>query len=451
MTDQAIQFYHNLLISMSSADLAEMKDNFLKSLRNNKACYGDRLLTSYLRPKFLTPEQMFKIRQVCMTLRNIVVKVKDAYFKDKKIAEDVALTETESMLANIDPGFSRICVVSRWDSFWSEDGLKFVELNAENPAGVAYSDIMSQVFLDLPVLKSFSKKYQLESFHIREVLLHAILVTYQKWQGNKSNRVVPNIAIVDWKDVPTFSEFELLQEYFELHGVPTVIADPRELDFQNGRLMKDDFEIDIVFRRVLTQEFIEKLDEVQPMLEAYRQQRVCMINSFRTKLLHKKSLFAIFSDTQNRNYFSSTEQQVIDEHIPWTRIIRHEKVDFHGEKIDLLDYVSQNKNNFVIKPNDEYGGKGVVIGGEASQHEWENVLEAALSDKYVVQEKVKLSKETFPYYDEGLKFEDLVVDLDPYLFGVNTAGCMTRLSQTSLANVTSGGGVNATFIIREKN
>ena len=145
---------------------------------------------------------------------------------------------------------------------------------------------------------------------------------------------------------------------------------------------------------------------------------------------------------------SKTEPRIVVEQA--NRLIRQEKVDWHGEKIDLLVYVSQNKNNFVIKPNDEYGGKGVVIGGEASQHEWENVLEAALSDKYVVQEKVELSKETFPYYDEGLKFEDLVVDLDPYLFGVNTAGCMTRLSQTSLANVTSGGGANATFIIQKK-
>ena len=44
------------------------------------------------------------------------------------------------------------------------------------------------------------------------------------------------MAIVDWKEVPTWSEFEILKERFEKMRVPVVLADPRELDFDGKRL-----------------------------------------------------------------------------------------------------------------------------------------------------------------------------------------------------------------------
>ncbi len=449
MSLRAVEHFHSLLESMDAGELEDMKDKFLADLTLQKASYGGRLLTRYLRPKFLTVAQMQYIRQVCTVLRNVVVKVKNAYFENSDVRADIALTDRERELAAIDPGFDRICVTSRWDSFWSESGLNFVELNAESPAGMAYTDIMNQIYFDLPVMHQFSKRYKVEPFHLREVLLHAMLVTYMSWSGVKSNRVVPNIAIVDWEGVPTYNEFALLKQYFEFHGLRTIIADPRELEYRNGRLVKGDFEIDLLYRRVLIQEFVEKLDEVQPMLQAYADQRVCMINSLRTKIVHKKSVFAILSDTRNAGYFSASERQVIDEVIPWTRVLRDCKTDFHGKQIDLVEFTGRTKADLVIKPNDDYGGRGVVIGSEVSQEQWDAALTGALEQVSVVQEKVPLAWEQFPYYDGGLKYDNLLVDLDPYLFGINMGGCLTRLSTSSLANVTAGGGATVTFIVDE--
>jgi len=101
----------------------------------------------------------------------------------------------------------------------------------------------------------------------------------------------------------------------------------------------------------------------------------------------------------------------------------------------------------VMKPNDEYGGKGVFIGWEASETEWETALEQALRSPYVVQEKVELRRETFPELSPDLRFRDLVVDLDPFLFDGRVEGFLTRLSGTSLANVTSGGGEVPSFLV----
>ncbi|MBC7899375.1 MAG: hypothetical protein H7070_04925, partial [Saprospiraceae bacterium] len=72
---------------------------------------------------------------------------------------------------------------------------------------------------------------------------------------------------------------------------------------------------------------------------------------------------------------------------------------------------------------------------------------------YLVQERVKTAKEFFPtLVDGGDKFHmvEQLVDLDPLLFNGVVGSAFTRLSSTELANVSSGGGMVPTFIIKER-
>jgi len=70
-------------------------------------------------------------------------------------------------------------------------------------------------------------------------------MSYLDWGGSSAK---PQIAIVDWGDVPTVSEFEILQERFERMGIPTLIADPRELEWDGKSLAARDIKIDLVYR-----------------------------------------------------------------------------------------------------------------------------------------------------------------------------------------------------------
>jgi hypothetical protein len=459
MNEPAIQYYHELVSRMDSPALAEVSARFVNDLLEHKACYGERPLSTFLRPQFITPPQLDLIANACRILREAVVKVKEAIFAQKALFAQVGLSEGERMLCEIDPGFSRLSITSRWDSFMTETPagicLKFVELNADTPAGIAYNDVMSDIYLRLPFMIEFRRRYNVQPFAIRAILLRQLLDTYKEWTGNKSGRKVPQIGIVDWRGVSTWPEFELMQEYFESQGVPTILADPRELEYSRnknraGRLHKGGFEIDLIYKRVVTNEFLEKLDEVQPMLAAIKNRDVCLINPFRAKLVHKKSLFAILTHERNQSLFTEEEKRIIREHIPWTRRIERCKTIYQGREIDLCEYIARHKDDFVIKPNDEYGGKGVTLGWETPSDQWPALIEQALDDFCVVQEKVPIAKESFPYYDNGLQFAELVVDLDPYVFGPVVGGVLTRLSASPLANVTAGGGSTSTFLISPK-
>jgi hypothetical protein len=50
----------------------------------------------------------------------------------------------------------------------------------------------------------------------------------------------------------------------------------------------------------------------------------------------------------------------------------------------------------VLKPNDEYGGKGVLIGWESEQAAWDGARAGGIDDPAIVQERAAIAYEDFP-------------------------------------------------------
>jgi uncharacterized circularly permuted ATP-grasp superfamily protein len=114
----------------------------------------------------------------------------------------------------------------------------------------------------------------------------------------------------------------------------------------------------------------------------------------------------------------------------------------------LAERIARERDKLVLKPNDEYGGKGVVLGWTVDQSEWESATEVALTQSYVVQEAVEVPRQMFPVALDGVRELELAVDMDPYLFDGRATGCLTRLSAAALLNVTAGAGsIVPTFVL----
>ena len=124
-----------------------------------------------------------------------------------------------------------------------------------------------------------------------------------------------------------------------------------------------------------------------------------MANPFPCKMVHKKASFAVASDERNAYLFNETEREAIRLHIPWTRVVEERMTfDVHGNQVDLLPWASGNKDHLVLKPNDEYGGKGVLIGWETEEEVWNDALRTALDDPAIVQERALITYEDFPSF-----------------------------------------------------
>lgn len=450
MFPEAVARYHDLLADQRLAeDSVAVLD---EGLEKAKLIFGGRRLSPYVRPHFVSEADFARITRVCETVWSAIEKVKDAAIADNTIVADLGLTAKERELVAIDPGYMAVAPTSRLDSFLTPTAYSFVELNGESPAGIAYADAAYNIFSSLPVMKTFAADYNLRALYGRRFMLDVLLQSYREFLGTQPARP-PHIAIIDLPDVPTVKEFELFRDFFEQSGYPSVICTPQQLEFDGKKLRVEGFDIDIVYKRLLLNEYLPIIEEYPALLNAYRAQAICLVNSFRSKLIHKKALFAVLTDKKRSGLFSAAERDAIHSHVPWTRLVRDEQTEYKGREVNLLEFVLANNERLVLKPNDDYGGRGITIGWNADPAEWREALENALKDgDYLIQERVPTAREMFPALtaDGQIQFAEQLVDLDPLLFNGKVGSAFTRLSSSELANVTSGGGMVPTYIISKK-
>ena len=348
LLQEAIQIYHDLLTDPLAQDSQAQLDD---QLSRRGLYFGERPLCTVLRPRFFTPRQYRFLRVRVKVLLRAFDKAYQAAIADPRFLEQFLLEDWELELVRHDPGFRSPTPVSRLDAFFvtNRDELRFTEYNAEVPAASAYNDAFANAFYGLPVMREFMHRYVVRSLSTRHHVMHALLDSYHQWLGR---REIPRVAILDWREVPTYSEFRLFMYYFQSQGIECIIADPREVDYHDGRLYAGDFPIDMIYKRVLITELIERGGMDHPVVRAVLDNAVCMVNPFRCKILYKKTSLAVLSDERNQHLFSAEELRAIDEHIPWTRTVEERHTVHEGKPIDLIPYIAKYKERFALKPSD---------------------------------------------------------------------------------------------------
>jgi hypothetical protein len=413
-------------------------------MRDARLVFGGRLSCPFLRPLFMDAQDEARQRHACEVIAGVGERIIREAMADASLLAEFGLSDAEHALVAIDPGYAYASTASRLDSFLLTDSLMFAEYNAESPAGLGYTEVLAGVFSDLPVMARFREQYDVVAYPLMDAMLEALLASYRDWGGTASP---PRILITDFRDVPTWSEFEILAAHFTSRGVPTLIADPRDLEIVGGRLVAHGESIDLVYRRALINDLVARPDDTRLLVQAYRDRLVCVANTLRCKIPHKKSFFAVLTDEAHASLFSADEQAVIRAHVPWTRVVAERRTRTSGgQDVDLATFVRDSRDHLVLKPTDDFGGHGVTLGWETAAAAWETALHTALAapaGTWIVQERIPIRREPFPMVEPNphrVTTRDMLVDCAPYIFRGKVAGFLTRLSASGLANVTSGGG-----------
>ena len=450
MQPEAIARYHDLLARGTAAADSHAVLTELQAQRGLN--FGPRPLCTVLRPRFLTPPQYRFLRRSVESLLPAFDAVYAKALADAEFRRQFRLLDWEEQLLGIEPGFTPPWPTSRFDSFYvSDDELKFTEFNSETPAGAGYSDALADLFYGLPAFRDFQRDYHVYPLPCKPGVTHALLDAFGQWQGQR--REPPRVAILDWREVPTFSEFVLFYDYFRGLGIEVRNVDPRDVEYSGGKLMCGDYHINLIYKRVLITELVERGGLDHPVIQAVRDGAVCLANTFRCKILFKKASFAVVTDERNEALFTPKQLQAVRQFIPWTRVVEERKTRLDGGEIDLVPFVLKHKDRFVLKPNDDYGGKGIVLGWTVDDDAWQAAVETALREPFVVQQKIRLPSEPFPSMDGGvLRVADRMLDTNPYVaFGTTVHGCLTRISSDELVNVTAGGGSTVpTFLLEDR-
>jgi len=446
----AISHYHDLL---ADPDLAQASHAMLEDqLRRRNLVFGDRALCTVLRPRFFTVAALRTLETRVRRLMEAFRKAHEAALANAAVRAQFRLADWEEALVLADPGYRSPSPHGRLDCFQVDatDTLALTEYNAETPAGAGYNDALADSFAAIPVMRAFSRRFSVRPLPARTgvatVLLDAWREFSGRWQG-------PRIAIADWDDVPTRAEFELFRAYFGTLGLEAVIVDPRSMEYRGRRLYAGGGPVDLIYKRVLINELIEREGLDHPMVRAVRDRAVCMVNPFRCKLLHKKASLAVLSDERNAALFSADDRAAIAALIPWTRVVEERRTEIDGRPVDLVPFIAEHRDRLVLKPNDDYGGAGVVLGWTVDDAGWTAALARALAEPYIVQQRVTIPAEPYPSLMDGhLVLLDRMLDTAPFVInGDGLEGCLTRLSTAALLNVTAGGGSTVPcFVVEER-
>jgi hypothetical protein len=448
-TQTAIATYHDGL----TEDIAGASQAMLaRRLREEGLYFGDRPLCSVLRPRFLTLAQYRHVVRASQRVVSAMERLRVAAMEDAALRAEFRLLDWEERLVHADPRLPVASPVSRLDAFFAPgpDGLKYTEYNAETPAGAAYNDVMARVFLDLPAMGAFRRSHVAVPLPAAPGQVQALLESYHAWRGV---REVPQVCILDWAEVPTYSEFVLYQRHLEAAGVPTFIGDPRHAEYAGGVLTVGGRPVTLIYKRVLIDELVERCGLDSPVVRAVQDGAVCMVNAFRCKLLHKKASLAVVSDEKHQARLSAEERAAVAAHVPWTRVVEERWTTHAGGEVDLVPFIAAHREQLVLKPNDDYGGKGIVLGWTVDDATWQAALRTALDHPYIVQQRVVLPTAAYPAWVDGrLHIGDRMEDTAPFLVnGQAVDGCLTRIATDPLLNVTAGGGSNVpTFLVEAR-
>lgn len=442
MIDQAgnLKLQHLVELSKLGDGCVEIEAGIRAWLEEHDVVFNGGTIPFVLMPHFVSPRQAGRIRHAVACLSRVLDRFCDAYPHDARLREELAVPDAEDELIRMDPGYERPLRICRLDAFLRGDDVKFLEFNADSPAGIGYTDILFEgldAAIDLPQVRSdFDTSYTPMLPRLVAMLLEA----YGEFRARDMPER-PRLALVDVEGSPSVPEFRIVCRAAAKAGIEARHCLLRDLDYDGLVLRAAGEPVELVYRRALLEDVLAAEPAGrEALLAALRDRRACMVNPFRSRVANNKKLFALLDDPR---FADREELEAVRDTIPWTRVLRDGRATYGDWVVDLLQFTSDNRERLVLKPASDYGGHRVSLGVETGQSEWDALLEAhADAGDFVVQEYIPVPQEMFPTVRDGhIHMELKHFNINPFGIGGEYAGMITRISDRAVINVSAGGGL----------
>src|SRR5918992_749505 len=408
-----LKLQHLVELSKLGDGCAELEQRIETWLSQHAVVFGGGTIPFVLMPHFISPGQLRRVRRAVACLSAVLDRFCDAYPEDGRLREELGLSTAEDALVRLDPGYSRPLRICRLDAFLQGYDVRFLEFNADSPAGIGYTDVLHEGLEQAIRLPRVSAEF--------ETAYTPML-----------------LALVDVETSPSVPEFRIICEAARRSGIEALHGTVDELSYDGSLLRLQGEPVHLVYRRAL----LEDLSEGD-LIAAARDRRAAVVNPFRARVANNKKLFALLQDPRFAHLVGEKEAQVIAETIPWTRVLRPGRTSYGEWVVDLLAFVSDNRERLVLKPASDYGGHGVALGIETPQADWDALVETHVGESdFVVQEYVPVPEEMFPTVEGGhVQMRLKRFNINPFGIGGRYAGMITRISDRAVINVSAGGGL----------
>ncbi len=421
-------------------------ESFEAEAARSHVVYAGMPLSVAFYPVILSAEQSRHISEVCEAMTRLMEKVTGLFLNEPAIREVFGFGPEQTELIEVDPGYEWAVPCVRLDSFFDGKELRFTEINTDGTAGMDGAEKMAKLFLAAPSMDRFFSDRAVEVFDTGRRVLQTLLDCFEQFSGAAATGP-PRIAIVDWKEARTCEEFLAFAEFCGEQGYEAVVADPRELEYDGRSLLHNGIKIDMVYRRVVSSEYIERLDEVGAMTRAFKDRSVCVVGSFRSDVVFNKRVFGLLHNPRFAHLFTEAERALVQRHVPWTSPFEDVECHYRGKKVGMPELARNDKDRFVLKPSNLYEGRGVFLGFQKAQAEWDEMIEEALESDYVLQEFITEPSMPFGEWEDGLEMNARFIHLGEFVFGGRFCGYYCRAAEGPLIDRTSRERLVPCFVV----
>lgn len=423
------------------------------SVSNDKEKGTERIFPFDLLPRIIAEAEWEKL-ETGVVQRNKALNafIHDIYhqqfiLKDKVVPRELVLSSTHycSAMQGLDPAGGIYNHISGTDVIRHSNGRYYVlEDNVRTPSGISYvlanRDAMKQTL--------FGAFHDFNVKPLHEYLDHLLSLLRSVAPHEKEE---PCCAVLT-DGIVASAYFEHAFLAYSM-GVP--LLEGKDLYVEDKKVyMKTLYgpkQVDVLYRRV-EDEFLDphlfnpaSVYGVPGIMDAYRHGNITLLNAPGTGIADDKAICS-YVPAMIRYYLN--EEPLLD-NVP----------TYHCTDDRDYQFVIENMENLVIKPVDEYGGFGILIGNTASKEELNRFKKLVAADrrKYIAQPIMKLS--THPtFIADKKKFEPRHIDLRIYtLLGRDMhyvlKGGLTRVALTEgklIVNSQQGGGSKDTWVVSEE-
>ena len=401
-------------------------------IKNSEAVYtiGPNkkiVLYSLYIPQLFTSDTAELFEGVCTTMYTILEKVITEYENNADYRALFGFDKRLEELILRPARYQSKLPIARIDIFFNpeDSSFKFCEFNADGSSAMNEDRILNLAAQETDTFKKFAVKYDVKTYELFDSWVNEFLNIYRTSENPKNN---PNIAIVDFiKYEPSF-EFKRFCNQFRSHGLNCEICDIRDLKYDDGALISPSgMKIDAIYRRAVTCDIMADYDNVQPFINAVKDENVVLIGDFKTQVIHNKLVFSILYHDMTKQFLSAEENEFVEKHIPFTTVLTTEAVKGHN--------VLAEKDKWVIKPQDSYASKGFHAGVECeTDEEWANAVTQCIGNDYILQEYIK------PYEIENIdllhnpnaEYQKYSSITGLFVYNGKFAGIYSRIAKTSI-------------------
>ena len=443
-----LKLQHLVELSKLGDRCAGIEEEIAAWLAEHDVVFAGNTIPFVLMPHFVSPGQLRRVKHAVACLSAVLDRFCDAYAEDERLREELALPAAEDALIRLDPGYSRPLRICRLDAFLQGYEVKFLEFNADSPAGIGYTDVLYEGLRRSISLPRVADEFETAYTPMLPVLIETLMSAYGELRGERGDLPqIPRLVLVDAEGSPAVPEFRIICAAAMEAGLEALHATLDEVEYDGSVLRAQGEPVHLVYRRAM----LEDLPEGD-LIAAARDRRAAVVNPFRARVANNKKLFALLGDPRFAGLVQDAERKVIQESIPWTRVLRDGRAAYGDWVVDLLAFVSDNRERLVLKPASDYGGHGVSLGMETSQADWDRLIEEHSGPgDYVVQEYVPVPEEMFPTVEGGHVHMRLKrFNINPFGLGGRYAGMITRISDQAVINVSAGGGLLPSVVGRHR-